>query len=48
MTPDEIAETVGSSVNTVRSRLYHARQEFTETMHRLLDTPRSRGSDGSS
>jgi RNA polymerase sigma-70 factor, ECF subfamily len=41
MSPDEIAEAVGSSVNTVRSRLHHARLEFTEAMHRLLDTPRA-------
>ncbi len=47
MGPDEIAEAVGSSVNTVRSRLHHARLEFTEAMHRLLDTPRSGGPHGS-
>lgn len=46
MSPDEIAETVGSSVNTVRSRLHHARLEFTEAMHRLLDTPRAGGPHG--
>ena len=46
MSPDEIAEAVGSSVNTVRSRLHHARLEFTETMHRLLDMPRAGGSHG--
>lgn len=47
MNPDEIAEAVGSSVNTVRSRLHHARLEFTEAMHRLLDTPRAGGPHGS-
>lgn len=47
MSPDEIAEAVGSSVNTVRSRLHHARLEFTEAMHRLLDKPRAGGSHGS-
>jgi RNA polymerase sigma-70 factor (ECF subfamily) len=47
MTPDEIAEAVGSSVNTVRSRLHHARLEFTEAMQRLLDKPRPGGAHGS-
>jgi RNA polymerase sigma-70 factor (ECF subfamily) len=47
MSPDEIAETVGSSVNTVRSRLHHARLEFTEAMHRQLDKPRAGASRGS-
>ena len=47
MTPDEIAEAVGSSVNTVRSRLHHARLEFTEAMQRLLDKPRPGGTHGS-
>lgn len=46
MSPDEIAETVGSSVNTVRSRLHHARLEFTEAMHRQLDKPRAGASRG--
>jgi RNA polymerase sigma-70 factor (ECF subfamily) len=46
MTPDEIAQAVGSSVNTVRSRLHHARLEFTEAMQRLLDTPRPGGTHG--
>jgi RNA polymerase sigma-70 factor, ECF subfamily len=46
MSPDEIAEAVGSSVNTVRSRLHHARLEFTEAMHRLLDKPRAGGPHG--
>jgi RNA polymerase sigma-70 factor (ECF subfamily) len=46
MTPDEIAEAVGSSVNTVRSRLHHARLEFTEAMQRLLDQPRPGGTHG--
>jgi RNA polymerase sigma-70 factor, ECF subfamily len=47
MSPDEIAETVGSSVNTVRSRLHQARLEFTEAMHRQLDKPRAGVSRGS-
>jgi len=38
MSPDEIAEAVGSSVNTVRSRLHHARLEFHDAMNRLLAT----------
>lgn len=38
MSPDEIAVSVGSSVNTVRSRLHHARLEFNEAMQRLLAT----------
>jgi RNA polymerase sigma-70 factor (ECF subfamily) len=38
MSPDEIAQSVGSSVNTVRSRLHHARLEFHEAMQRLLAT----------
>ena len=46
MSPDEIAEAVGSSVNTVRSRLHHARLEFTEAMQRLLDKPRPGGTHG--
>lgn len=36
MAPEEIAEAVGSSANTVRSRLHHARLEFNEAMQRLL------------
>lgn len=40
MTPDEIAEAVGSSANTVRSRLHHARLEFNEAMQRLLEQRR--------
>ncbi len=35
MTPEEIAVTVGSSTNTVRSRLHHARREFHEALARL-------------
>lgn len=38
MTPDEIAVTVGSSTNTVRSRLHHARLEFHEALRRQLAT----------
>lgn len=47
MSPDEIAEAVGSSANTVRSRLHHARLEFTQAMNRLLDKPRAGVLDGS-
>ncbi len=47
MSPDEIAQAVGSSPNTVRSRLHHARLEFNEAMQRLLNTPRPGGSHGS-
>jgi RNA polymerase sigma-70 factor (ECF subfamily) len=46
MSPDEIAEAVGSSVNTVRSRLHHARLEFHDAMSRLLAT-RPGGTHGS-
>ncbi|MCP3138432.1 RNA polymerase sigma factor [Pyxidicoccus xibeiensis] len=47
MSPDEIAEAVGSSANTVRSRLHHARLEFNEAMQRLLATRRPGGPHGS-
>jgi RNA polymerase sigma-70 factor (ECF subfamily) len=43
MTPEEIARTVGSSPNTVRSRLHHARLEFHEALRRLLDSPTPHG-----
>lgn len=46
MSPDEIAEAVGSSANTVRSRLHHARLEFNEAMQRLLVHPRPGGAHG--
>ncbi|MBU8897729.1 sigma-70 family RNA polymerase sigma factor [Corallococcus sp. M34] len=46
MSPDEIALAVGSSVNTVRSRLHHARQEFTQAMQHQLDNRRGGGSHG--
>lgn len=36
MKPEEIAETVGTSVNTVRSRLHHARLEFHEALQRRV------------
>ena len=35
MGPEEIAQTVGTSYNTVRSRLHHARLEFTEALKAL-------------
>lgn len=40
MGPEEIAQAVGSSYNTVRSRLHHARLEFTAEMERLLAADR--------
>ncbi|WXH27253.1 hypothetical protein WA016_01165 [Myxococcus stipitatus] len=46
MSPDEIAEAVGSSPNTVRSRLHHARLEFHEAMQRLLVTRHPGGDHG--
>jgi RNA polymerase sigma-70 factor (ECF subfamily) len=42
MGPKEIAEAVGSSPNTVRSRLHHARLEFNEALHKLMAS-RGRG-----
>ncbi len=36
MGPEEISEIVGSSPNTVRSRLHHARLEFNEAVQRLM------------
>lgn len=35
MGPEEIAQVVGASYNTVRSRLHHARLEFTEALREL-------------
>lgn len=35
MGPEEIAQAVGSSYNTVRSRLHHARLEFTQALRAL-------------
>jgi len=35
MGPEEIAQAVGTSYNTVRSRLHHARLEFTEALRAL-------------
>ncbi len=42
MGPEEIAAAVGSSPNTVRSRLHHARIEFNDAMQKLL-TARQEG-----
>lgn len=36
MGPEEIGQAVGTSPNTVRSRLHHARLEFQEALQRLL------------
>jgi RNA polymerase sigma-70 factor, ECF subfamily len=38
MGPEEIAQAVGTSYNTVRSRLHHARLEFTEALRALTRT----------
>ena len=38
MGPEEIAQAVDCSYNTVRSRLFHARVEFTKAMRALLET----------
>ena len=49
MGPEEIAAIVGTSPNTVRSRLHHARLEFQEAMQKLLKAPRGNemgGADG--
>lgn len=35
MGPEEIAQAIGTSYNTVRSRLHHARLEFTEALKEL-------------
>lgn len=43
MGPEEIAQAVGSSPNTVRSRLHHARLEFNAAMHKLLVAPKAKG-----
>ncbi|MHB8872462.1 MAG: RNA polymerase sigma factor [Myxococcaceae bacterium] len=43
--PEEIAEAVGTSPNTVRSRLHYARLEFTEAMHRIVHAGKG-GADG--
>jgi RNA polymerase sigma-70 factor (ECF subfamily) len=41
MGPEEIAQTVGASYNTVRSRLHHARLEFTEALRALTREQRA-------
>jgi RNA polymerase sigma-70 factor, ECF subfamily len=46
MGPEEIAQAVGTSPNTVRSRLHHARLEFHAAMQRLLAGPHRGGPHG--
>jgi RNA polymerase sigma-70 factor, ECF subfamily len=43
--PEEIAQAVGTSPNTVRSRLHHARLEFNQAMKKLLGATRPGGAD---
>jgi RNA polymerase sigma-70 factor (ECF subfamily) len=45
MGPEEIAQVVGTSPNTVRSRLHHARIEFHEAMQKLLKASRPVGGE---
>jgi RNA polymerase sigma-70 factor (ECF subfamily) len=45
MGPEEIAQVVGASPNTVRSRLHHARLEFNDALKRLLGAARPGGAD---
>lgn len=40
--PEEISEIVGSTYNTVRSRLHHARLEFTAELQRLVESDSER------
>lgn len=42
LTSEEIAPVVGASSNTVRSRLHHARQEFSEALRELTKTETGR------
>jgi RNA polymerase sigma-70 factor (ECF subfamily) len=42
MGPEEIAQAVGSSYNTVRSRLHHARLEFTAALRELTRAEEAR------
>jgi DNA-directed RNA polymerase specialized sigma24 family protein len=37
MGPEEIALAIDCSYNTVRSRLFHARLEFTAALRKLVD-----------
>lgn len=46
MGPEEISKAVGTSPNTVRSRLHHARLEFNEAMQRLLALEENGGAHG--
>lgn len=46
MGPEEIAQAVSTSPNTVRSRLHHARLEFNEAMQKLLKSPTTGGAHG--
>lgn len=42
MGPEEIARAVGTSPNTVRSRLFHARREFTAAVERIKNVSPAR------
>jgi RNA polymerase sigma-70 factor (ECF subfamily) len=46
MGPEEIARAVGTSPNTVRSRLHHARLEFNDALERLLAARPEGGAHG--
>jgi RNA polymerase sigma-70 factor, ECF subfamily len=45
MGPEEIAQATGTSPNTVRSRLHHARLEFNEALRKLLGSAHPGGGD---
>ena len=47
MGPEEIAQAVGTSCNTVRSRLHHARLDFTASLRALVGAEEPAGSSDS-